>query len=88
MPYSTLKLYIDIIKTLTEHGPLSMLELASFLKVKPSSLKGPINFFIDQAMIREKDSNTIVTYVTTKRGAEILKFFKIQPLIKTRIDEP
>jgi predicted transcriptional regulator len=88
MPYSTLKLYIDIITTLTERGPLSVHELALFLKVKPALLNGPIKFFSDQAIIREKESNSIVTYVATKRGSEILKFFKIQPLIKSRIDEP
>jgi len=88
MPYSTLKLYIDIITTLTERGPLSVHELALFLKVKPALLNGPIKFFSDQAIIREKESNSIVTYVATKRGSEILKFFKIQPLIKARIDEP
>ncbi len=88
MPYSTLKLYIDIIKTLTERGPLSIHELASFLKVKPTTLKAPISFFTDQAMIKEKNNNSIVTYVTTKRGTQTLRFFKIQPLLKARIDEP
>ncbi len=88
MPCSKLKLYIDIIKTLAEHGPLSIRELASFLKVEPSSLKEPVNFFTDQAMIKEKGIDSIVTYITTKRGTEILRFFKIQPLIKARIDEP
>jgi predicted transcriptional regulator len=88
MPCSTLKLYIDIITTLTERGPLSVHELALFLKVKPVLLNGPIKFFADQAIIREKTRNSIVTYTATKRSSEILKFFKIQPLIKARIDEP
>ena len=88
MPCSMLKLYIDLITTLTERGPLSVHELALFLKVKPLLLRGPIDFFTDQGIIREKEGNSIVTYVATKRGSEILKFFKIQPLIKSRIDEP
>ncbi len=87
MPYSRIKLYIDIIKTLTEHGPLSINELAEFLKVKPPSLKEPIEFFTGQAMIREKESVANMTYVTTKRGTEILRFFNLQPLIKTKINE-
>jgi hypothetical protein len=88
MPYSRIKLYIDIIKTLTEHGPLSKSELAQFLKVKPTLLKAPVNFFIDQAIIREKEISSNTTYVATKKSNEILRFFNIQPTIRTRISEP
>ena len=88
MPCSMLKLYTDIIKTLIENGPLSLNELAQFLNAKPSTLKKPLSFFSDQALIRKKTSNSIVTYTTAKRGLEILRFFKIQPLMNTKIDEP
>jgi len=79
---SMLKLYIEIAKTLNEQGPLSVHDLASFLKVNPSSLNEPVKFFIEQSMIREKSRNSIVTYIITKRGIEILRFFNVQPLIK------
>ena len=79
---SMLKLYIEIAKTLNEQGPLSVHDLASFLKVNPSSLNEPVKFFIEQSMIREKSRNSIVTYIITKRGIEILRFFNVQSLIK------
>jgi hypothetical protein len=82
MPPSTLKLYIEIAKTLNEYGPLSVHDLESFLKVNSSTLNKPIKFFCAQRMIKEKSSNLITTYIITKRGIEILKFFKVQPLIK------
>jgi predicted transcriptional regulator len=82
MQHSTLQLYIDIIKTLIEHPHLSMPELARFLNVKPPLLKEPISFLTDQTMIKEKQSNSIVSYTTTKKGTEILRFFEMQPLKK------
>jgi predicted transcriptional regulator len=82
MPFSKLKLYIDIVKSLMEYGPLSLDEMAPFLRINPSSLKERVNFLVDQEMIQEKDSNSIVTYIITKRGARVLEFFKIQPSTK------
>ena len=82
MPSSTLKLYIEITKTFHEHGPLSVHDLASFLKVNPSSLNEPVKFLSAQRMIKEKNGNSISTYNITKRGTKILKFFNVQPLIK------
>ena len=82
MPPSKLKLYIEIAKTVNDHGPLSVYDLASFLKVNPSSLNEPVKFLNDQRIIREKSCNSIATYIITERGAGILKFFNVQPLIK------
>jgi len=82
MPPKTLKLYIEIAKTLNDHGPLSVHDLASFLKVNPSTLNEPVKFFNAQKLIKEKSRNSIVTYIITERGTELLKFFNVQPLIK------
>jgi predicted transcriptional regulator len=82
MPPSTLKLYIDIAKTLMKHGPLNTQDLSSSLKVNSSSLKERINFLINEKLIREKDRDSSVTYIITKRGTDILKFFNVQPSIK------
>ena len=54
MPCSMLKLYIDIITTLTERGPLSVHELALFLKVKPLLLRGPIDFLPIRGLLEKK----------------------------------
>jgi predicted transcriptional regulator len=85
MPSSTLKLYIDIAKTLMNQD-LTAQDLSSFLKVNSSSLTELMSFLIDERLIREKDSNSIVTYTLTKRGTRILEFFNVPPLIKLRID--
>ncbi len=82
MPLNKLKLYVEIVKTVNKHGPLSVNDLALFLKVNPSTLNEPVKFFSAQKMIKEKSSNSIVTYTITKKGTEILKFFNVQPLIK------
>ncbi len=82
MPHSTLKNYLDIAKTVNDNGPLNVYDLASFLKVNPSSLKERVNFLISQRVIGGKGHNSIPTYIITERGIEILKFFKVQPLIK------
>ncbi len=87
MPPSTLKLYIDIAKTLMKCGPSNIQDLSSSLKVNPSSLTERMNFLVDQRLIREKDSNSIVTYAITRRGTEILKFFNIPPLIKVTVNK-
>jgi predicted transcriptional regulator len=85
MPSSTLKLYIDIAKTLMNQD-LTAQDLSSFLKVNSSSLKELMSFLIDERLIREKESNSTVTYTLTKRGTRILEFFNVPPLIKLRND--
>ena len=87
MQPSKLKLYIEIAKTLNKQGSLSVHELASFLKVDPSSLNQPVKFFSDQRIIKEKSSNSVVTFALTKRGAELLNFFNVQPLVKVTINK-
>ena len=86
MPPSTLKMYIDVAKTLMNQD-LTAQDLSSFLKVNSASLKELTSFLIDERLIREKDSNSIVTYALTKRGTRILEFFNVSPLIKLRIDK-
>ncbi|MGO8807457.1 MAG: winged helix-turn-helix transcriptional regulator [Candidatus Bathyarchaeia archaeon] len=86
MPSSKLELYIDIAKTLMAHGPLSVDELAQFLKSNPSSLKERVSFLIDQGLIRETEYNSIISYTITNQGTKILRFFKVQPLTKTTFD--
>lgn len=86
MPRSILNQYIDIVKALAENGPLSTHELAPFLEVNPSSLKERVRFLTYQRAIRENRDKAIVTYSISKRGTEILKFFKVQTLAKVAID--
>jgi hypothetical protein len=87
MPQSLLKRYIEIVKTLSERGPLNICELAILLKRNPSSLNRPVTFLRIQKMIREQSSDSVGTYIITKRGTKILKFFNVQPLIKLSVDK-
>lgn len=87
MPRSILNQHIDIVKTLVENGPLSVREMAPFLEVNSSSLKERVKFLSNQRIIREKRDNAIVTYSIAKRGTEILKFFKVQILVRVAIDK-
>ena len=86
MPSSTLKLYIDIAKTLMNQD-LTAQDLSLFLKVNSSSLKELMSFLMDERLIREKESNSTVTYTLTKRGTRILEYFNVPPLIKLKIDK-
>ena len=87
MQHNSLRLYIDIAKTLMEYGSLNVNALSSFLKVNPSSLKERLTFLINQKLIKEKGRNTNTTYIITQRGTDLLKFFNVQPLIKVKIDK-
>lgn len=87
MSRSILQLYIDTAKTLMEYGPLSIQELAPFLKIEPSSLGERINFLADQGIIKERNNNSTATYSITKRGTEILRFFKVPTLVKVTVDK-
>jgi predicted ArsR family transcriptional regulator len=82
MPRSMLNLYIDIAKTLTEHGPLPIHELVTFLKVEPYTLKKHLSFLVDNGMVKEKMGTPALSYVIAEPGAELLKFFNVQTLIK------
>jgi len=86
MPSSKLELYIDIAKTLMARGPLSVNELAQFLKSNPSLLKERVRFLIDQGLIKEDEHNSIISYTITNQGTKILRFFNVQPLTKTTYD--
>ncbi len=88
MPPAPLKLYIDIVKTLMDHGPLNIRGLKSFLKVDMPSLKEHVSFLADQGIVREEAENPIATYIITKRGSELLKFFKIQTSLEMRVGKP
>ncbi len=87
MPKSLLKHCIEIVKTLTEHGPLNINELSLLLRLNPSSLNKSVKLLSNQKMIREQSIDSVVTYKITKRATKILKFFNVQPLIKLSIDK-
>jgi predicted transcriptional regulator len=82
MPQSMLEQYIDIAKIVNDYGPLNAQDLASLLKIDLSSLKEHTNFLISQRILKEKNHGLTSTYIITKHGTKILKFFNVKPLIK------
>jgi predicted transcriptional regulator len=88
MPSSILEQYIDVAKTLMEHGPLSINELMALSKANQSSLKEQVNFLADQKMIIVVKDSSSVAYSITERGIKILQFFKVQTLIKPTTHGP
>ncbi len=87
MPKGLLKRCIEIIKALTEQGPLNISELSLLLRLNPSTLNKSVKLLGNQKMIREHSIDSVVTYTITKRGTKILKFFNVQPLMKLSIDK-
>jgi predicted transcriptional regulator len=84
MPSSKLELCIDIIKSLTESGPLTVDQLTLFLEANSPSLEKQLGFLVDQEMVKKEGAGLNVTYTVAMRGIRVLKFFKVLP--STRIE--
>jgi len=88
MPRSLLEQYIDVAKSLMEHGPLSINELMAFSNTNPDSLKEQLNFLADQRIIVVVKDSLPMAYAITEIGTKILQFFKVKTQIKATIHGP
>jgi predicted transcriptional regulator len=78
MPRSKLELYIDIIKSLFEHGPLSLQEISPIIGIETVELKPQLNMLIKHGLINEKKTRYETgPYTITEQGIKIINFFKI-----------
>jgi predicted transcriptional regulator len=84
MRHSKLKLYVDIARAVTESGPLNLDQITTILKVDSTSIKEHLHFLVSQGMIKEERT----TYRIAPSGTKVLKFFKVQPAIKTANSKP
>jgi len=69
-------MYIDILKAITQKGPLQLNHIENQTNVNSNVLKGNLDFLIKQGLIRENAlGESIVVYSATNRGNAIIKFF-------------
>ena len=70
-------MYLDILKTLAQKGPLKLTHIMYKANVNCSVLKEFLDFLVNQALIEEKTLKKERTvYEITEKGIKVLKYFR------------
>jgi predicted transcriptional regulator len=87
MERSRLEMYVDILKVLSNEGPLKMTHLMYKANVDCGVLHEYLDFLIKQGFAEERIiSEDRVFFLVTERGVAVLKFFNVFTDART-IDE-
>ena len=74
---SKLEMYIDILKALTDHGPLKSTHLMYKVNINYKVLKDYLAFLTEQGLIEEKIlENNKFAYTITQKGRVIIESFE------------
>lgn len=77
MRRSKLEMYIDILKVLSQRGPLKLTHIMYKANVNCSVLKQYLEFLIQQNLVEERTAGKKrVVYAITPRGITVLKYFR------------
>ena len=77
MRRSKLEMYIDILKTLAQRGPLKLTHIMYKANVNCSVLKEYLDFLITQELVEEKTvGKKRIVYVVSEKGLQVLKYFR------------
>lgn len=84
---SKLEMYIDILKVLSQRGPLKLTHIMYKANVNCSVLKQYLQFLMRQNLVEERTvGKKRVVYAITQRGITVLKYFRelktVLPLIE------
>jgi predicted transcriptional regulator len=87
MRRSKLEMYIDILKVLSQRGPLKLTHIMYKANVNCSVLKQYLNFLIQEDLVEERTvGKKRVVYAITQKGITVLKYFRelktILPLVE------
>ncbi len=87
MRRSKLEMYIDILKVLSQRGPLKLTHIMYKANVNCSVLKQYLDFLIQQNLVEERTAGKKrVVYAVTQKGITVLKYFRelktILPIIE------
>jgi len=87
MRRSKLEMYIDILKVLSQRGPLKLTHIMYKANVNCSVLKEYLDFLILQNLVEERTAGKKrVVYAVTQKGITVLKYFRelksILPIIE------
>ena len=77
MRRSKLEMYIDILRVLSQRGPLKLTHVMYKANVNCSVLKEYLDFLIKQDLVEERIvGKRRVVYAVTQRGITVLKYFR------------
>ena len=77
MRRSKLEMYIDILRTLAQRGPLKLTHIMYKANVNCSVLKEYLDFLIAQELVEEKTvGKKRLVYVVSEKGLQVLKYFR------------
>ena len=77
MRRSKMEMYLDIIRTLAQKGPLKLTHIMYKANVNCSVLKEQLDFLIQQELVQEKTvKKERIVYELTEKGLNVLKYFR------------
>ncbi|MCW4022696.1 MAG: winged helix-turn-helix domain-containing protein [archaeon] len=77
MRRSKLEMYIDIIKVLSQKGPLKLTHIMYKANVNCSVLKEYLDFLIQQELVEEKTiGKKRIVFAVSEKGIKVLKYFR------------
>jgi predicted transcriptional regulator len=81
MKPTKLEEYITILQTLLLHGPATLTEIETLVRIERDVLKKDLAFLLEQNVIVKKPSDTASTYAVSSTGARLVKYFCSNTLI-------
>ena len=88
MRRSKLEMYIDILKVLSQRGPLKLTHIMYKANVNCSVLKEYLDFLIQQELVEEKvTGKTRIVYAVSEKGLNVLKYFRELKIMLPVIEE-
>ena len=77
MRRSKLEMYIDILRVLSQKGPLKLTHIMYKANVNCSVLKEYLDFLIEQELVEEKTvGKKRIVFVVSEKGIKVLKYFR------------
>ena len=77
MRRSKLEMYIDILRVLSQRGPLKLTHIMYKANVNCSVLKEYLDFLIVQELVQEKTvGKKRIVYDVSEKGIKVLKYFR------------
>jgi predicted transcriptional regulator len=76
MRRSKLETYIAILSVLANKGPMKMTHIMYKANVNCSVLRDNLDFLIKQKLVEERTIKKHTIFAVTKRGINVLKYFK------------
>jgi len=88
MRRSKLEMYVDILKVLSQRGPLKLTHIMYKANVNCSVLKQYLEFLIQQNLVEQRTvGKKRVVYAITQRGITVLKHFRELKTVLPIIEE-